>query len=148
MVNLVKLPAKSRLHTLATTRDFLDCYAVPSKRSPRSAGEIIFDYPMWTRALLKMRNLIVAPFGLTTEETAAADKIGVFPVESESPDELIIGFNDKHLDFRISILAEREEIFLATWVRTHNMGGRLYLGMVMPFHVLIIRDAMRRLGAS
>ena len=98
MAKLVRLPTKSRLHALATDNDFLDYYAVHSERSPRSAAAIIFNFPLWTRALLKMRNAIVAPFGLTTtEDVAAKDKIGLFPIDSETVDELVLGFNDKHL---------------------------------------------------
>jgi len=144
MVRRTTLPIKSRLHVRATNRDFLDCYAVQSGRSVRSAADIIFDYPLWTRALLTLRNAIVAPLGLSTESPDEATKIGIFPIESETAEEIVLGFNDKHLDFRISVLSEEGQIFLATWVHTHNIGGRLYLGAVMPFHVLIIRDALRR----
>jgi hypothetical protein len=35
---------------------------------------------------------------------------------------------------------------MATWVHRNNLLGRLYLLAVMPFHVLIVRDSMRRIA--
>ena len=31
------------------------------------------------------------------------DIIGIFPVVSETPERLVAGFNDKHLDFRVVV---------------------------------------------
>jgi hypothetical protein len=31
-------------------------------------------------------------------------------------------------------------------VHRNNLLGRIYLAVVMPFHVLIVRDAMRRIA--
>ncbi|MEQ8689915.1 MAG: DUF2867 domain-containing protein [Pseudomonadales bacterium] len=147
-VRSTSLPPVSQLHSRVIPDDFLDCYAVASTLSPRQAAEIALTFPAWTRALLWLRNVLVAPFGLAGEGESTAEKIGIFPLQSESDRELIAGFNDKHLDFRISVLAEAGFIFLATWVHPHNVGGRLYLAAIMPFHVLIVRDALRRVGAS
>ena len=76
----------------------------------------------------------------------APDKIGEFPVESETGSEIVAGFNDRHLDFRVSVMSSDGAVSLATWVRRHNLGGRLYLALIMPFHVAIARDALARVG--
>lgn len=39
-------------------------------------------------------------------------------------------------------------VYLAMWVHPHNIGGRLYLRLIMPFHVAISRDALTRVGAA
>ena len=144
----IELPASSRLHELRGSDDFLDCYAVASDRSPRAAAEVLLDYPRWTRMLLALRNAAVAPLGLTTQVPDDADKIGLFPVDSECAREIVAGFDDKHLNFRISVLSDDGHVYLSTWVHPHNLGGRLYLAAVMPFHVVIVRDALRRLGRA
>ncbi|MEM7636150.1 MAG: DUF2867 domain-containing protein, partial [Pseudomonadota bacterium] len=72
----------------------------------------------------------------------------VFPVETETARELIAGFNDKHLNFRVSVLSQDGRVFLATWVHPHNIGGRLYLKTILPFHILIARNALARVGAT
>ena len=116
--------------------------------SPRSAANIIVDFPGWASLLLLFRKIVTAPFGLSNAGPPAHDKIGIFPVESETRPEVVAGFDDKHLDFRISVLSHNGRIFLATWVHTHNIGGRIYLACILPFHVLICRNALKRVAVA
>jgi len=51
------------------------------------------------------------------------------------------------LDFRVAVISQDDQIFLATWVHPNNIGGRLYLRAIMPFHVAISRNALRRVAA-
>ncbi|MEM7427183.1 MAG: DUF2867 domain-containing protein [Pseudomonadota bacterium] len=141
------LPAVSMLHERIAPGDFLDCYAVDAGLSPRQAATVITAFPGWARALLRLRYWLTAPFGLLQDGPPASDKIGVFPVEAEASNEIIAGFNDRHLDFRISVLSDHGRIFLGTWVHPHNLGGRLYLKAIMPFHILIARNALSRVAA-
>ncbi|GGX53674.1 hypothetical protein GCM10007385_22260 [Tateyamaria omphalii] len=147
-VTATQLSADSALHGRMRRGDFLDCYSVASTTSPRAAAEIITAFPGWAQVLVKLRGLITTPFGLSQDGPEAADKLGPFPVESETGTELIAGFNDKHLDFRVSVRSEDGVVSLATWVHTHNIGGRLYLAAIMPFHILIARDALARVARA
>ncbi|MEM7544560.1 MAG: DUF2867 domain-containing protein [Pseudomonadota bacterium] len=144
-VTAADLPHDSRLHERFVAGDFMDCYAVASDLPPRAAADIITDFPGWARMLLRIRRVLTAPFGLSNDGPAAADKIGIFPVESDDAHEVIAGFNDAHLDFRVSVLSDQGRVFLATWVHPHNFGGRAYLAAIMPFHILIVRNALARL---
>ena len=146
-VTATDLPAHSRLHARVDPADFLDCYSVASDLPPRRAAEIVTAFPGWARFLLVVRRVLTTPFGLSNDGPAAADKVGIFPVETESADELVAGFNDRHLDFRVSVLSNEGRVFLATWVHPHNLGGRLYLSAIMPFHILIVRNALARVAA-
>ena len=147
-VHAIPLPDHSALHARMGEGDFVDCYSVAAAASPRQAAEIITDFPGWARALLRLRGVLVAPFGIRADGPEVADKIGPFPVESDTGDELIAGFNDKHLDFRVSVCAKDGQVSLATWVHPHNIGGRLYLAAIMPFHIAISRNALRRVAAA
>lgn len=142
------LPRQSLLHERIGAKDFLDCYSVVSDITPRRAAEIITSFPAWARFLLLIRRAVTTPFGLSNDGPEAADKVGVFPVETENTHELIAGFNDKHLDFRVSVMSENGRVFLATWVHTHNIGGRIYLNIIMPFHILISRNALARVASE
>ncbi len=142
------LPEESALHARVAPGDFLDCYKVQCTVSPRRAAEVITNFPEWARFLLSIRRLITTPFGLSNDGPPADDKIGPFPVEWETDRELIAGFDDRHLDFRISVLSQDRHVYLATWVHTHNLGGRLYLRAIMPFHILIARNALKRVRAQ
>jgi hypothetical protein len=61
---------------------------------------------------------------------------------------LIAGFNDKHLDFRVSVISQNGKIFLATWVHTNNIVGQFYLKVILPFDILIVRNALTRVSES
>ncbi len=142
------LPADSALHDRRVSGDFLDCYAVDADASPREAANIITDFPEWARFLLVIRRVVTAPFGLDNDGPQSIDKVGIFPVESETETELIAGFNDKHLNFRVSVHAANGRVRLATWVSPHNLGGRIYLRLILPFHILISRNALARVSKS
>jgi len=129
------LPDRSQLHALVAEADFLDCYEVESKLSVRDAAEIALEFSGWTEALLALRNIVVAPFGLATSGPEDAEVIG-----------MVVGFDDSHLNFRIGVLSNEGSIYLATWVHPNNVGGRMYLGLVMPFHILIVRNALQRVA--
>ena len=143
-----ELPAESLLKDRIGPTDFLDCFSVASSLAPRQAANIVVDFPGWARALLLVRKAVTAPFGLSHDGPAAADQLGPFPVETETDCEIIAGFNDKHLDFRVSVISQAGKVYLATWVHPHNMGGRLYLATILPFHILIARNALARVAAQ
>ena len=142
------LPASSTLHERVSTTDFLDCFSVASEFKPRRAAEIITDFPGWARFLLQIRRILTAPFGLSNDGPEAPDKLGPFPIEVETKTEVIAGFNDKHLNFRVCVFAQDGRVSLATWVHPHNMGGQLYLKAILPFHILIARDALARVAMA
>ncbi|NNK66076.1 MAG: DUF2867 domain-containing protein [Rhodobacteraceae bacterium] len=144
----VPLPPASALHARRVRGDFLDFYAVDAEMTPRQAAEIITDFPGWARFLLVIRRVVTAPFGLDNDGPDAADRVGIFPVESEDEGELIAGFDDKHLEFRVSVLRDGGRVHLATWVNPHNLGGRIYLAAIMPFHIMIARNALARVAAA
>jgi hypothetical protein len=110
--------------------------------------------PRWAEALLSLRNFLVAPLGLKTSGAhpgVSRDMIGIFPVVSATPDRLIAGFNDRHLDFRVvaDVTAPGGiwQVTATTVVRTHNWLGRTYLAIVMPFHRLIVPALLRQVAA-
>lgn len=145
-VSSIPLLSDSALRSRVAPGDFLDCYAVRAEMAPRDAAEVVTDFPNWVRALLTVRGILIAPFGLYDVGPEAKDKVGSFPVEFESEKEIVAGFDDKHLNFRVSVMSQDGVVTLATWVHIHNLGGRVYLNAIMPFHILIARDALRRVA--
>lgn len=139
------LPQSSHLWSMVKTGDFIDGYAVRSDLSPAEAAKIGLSMPNWTKALMGLRNTIVKPLGLKTD-TSDAGPDAIFPVTHESDNELILGTDDTHLNFRIAVKREGEMIHMATWVHRNNALGRAYLAVIMPFHVLIVRDCMKRIA--
>ncbi len=150
MVKVIEsqLPQGSVLADRVSPTDFLDCFEVSSDIAVRKAANIIVDFPSWAKFLLLIRKVVTVPFGLSNDGPPAADKIGPFPVELETENELVAGFNDKHLDFRVSVISQDKKVYLATWVHPNNVGGRFYLSVILPFHVLIARNALLRVAAQ
>jgi Protein of unknown function (DUF2867) len=136
------LPTASSLWPLHQSGDFLDCYSIASTLTPREAMARGLSLPVWAAALLWLRNALVRPFGLKTGE---ADR-PIFPVCHESADELVLGTDDRHLNFRIGLIRQGGRIYMSTWVHPNNLWGRAYLAMVMPFHILISRGAVARMA--
>jgi hypothetical protein len=141
------LPKESHLWPLVRNGDFIDGYAVESPLSPRDAMEVGLSLPGWARGLLALRNRIVAPLGLKTEASDSGAG-ALFPVTHEDADEIILGTDDSHLNFRIAIRRDGGRIHMSTWVHRNNLLGRAYLAIVMPFHVLIVRNSMRRIAQA
>jgi hypothetical protein len=136
---------------------FIDAYRVAldgTALNARRAAERMFGRgPRWVEALLALRNAIVAPFGLKQsglDEPAPSGMIGIFPVLSETPQRLVAGFNDHHLDFRVVVdvvaADASQQVTLTTLVLTHNLLGRAYLAAILPFHRLIARVKLRQVA--
>ncbi|TDK41025.1 DUF2867 domain-containing protein [Antarcticimicrobium luteum] len=139
------LPRHARIWARVQPGDFLDDYAIATPLTPREALDLALRSPAWAQALLRLRDAVVRPFGL---KTAADDARTGFPVEYESDEELIVGMDDCHLDFRITVLKSGGTVHIATWVHRNNALGWAYLALITPFHRLILRSALRRIAAA
>jgi Protein of unknown function (DUF2867) len=119
---------------------------------------IFLTMPQWIVQLLELRNAIVRPLGLKTsinvvpsnsqDELQPGTSVGVFEVLARSlNEEIMLGEDDNHLDYRVSIQLEREEekcwVIVSTSVKFNNWFGRAYFTMVRPVHKIIVPAMMR-----
>ena len=139
--------------------DFADAYAVSVTGAPldalSAAMRAFSRAPRWIGALMALRNVLVTPLGLVTASTralASRRRVGWFPVIDENPHRVVLGLDDRHLDFRILMDVAgdngRQRVTATTLVRTHNLTGRLYLAAVMPFHRIIVPAMLRRVHSA
>jgi len=119
----------------------------------QAAERMMGRSPRWVERLLALRNALVAPLGLKTSgagEPRTKGIIGIFPVLSETPDRLVAGFDDSHLDFRVvvdvSACDDGQQVTATTLVRTNNWLGRIYLAVILPFHRLVVRALLRQVA--
>ena len=113
---------------------FADAYKVPAPRGVDAiaATRMAFAHgPLWIRALMGLRNRLGRIVGLRPAPA------GGFPVIRQASDEVVLGFNDKHLDFRVVVTVAGGFATVTTLVRWHNAWGRAYLAAIMPFHRVI-----------
>lgn len=144
-VTKADLPTNSLLQAYIVDGDFMDCYSCSTSLEVDEATQVALTFPGWARMLLVMRNAIVAPLGLSTTLPESGE-IPYFPIDKRADNEIVVGFDDSHLNFRISILVNEGVAYGATWVHRNNFLGRAYLKIIMPFHVLIMRNAMARVA--
>ena len=110
---------------------FADAYKVTAPRGMDAieATRLAFSRePGWIRGLLRLRNRLGLLVGLKPALS------GGFPVIRQSPSEVLMGFDDRHLDFRIVVAVAGGFATVTTLVRWHNAWGRAYLTAIMPFH--------------
>ena len=141
---------------LLTGAQFMDAFGIDIEGrtldARQAAEKMLARGPRWIDMLLALRNLMVAPFGLkTSAPSGASDVIGIFPVVSQTPGCLVAGFDDRHLDFRVVVdvagSGHGQRVTATTLVKTHNLLGRVYLAVILPFHRLIVRRMLRQVAA-
>jgi len=151
-------PAADTARLLAGAQ-FSDAFSVTVEGAAldarRAAEAMLSRQPRWIRILIALRNYLVMPFGLKTpsyHESTSREAVGIFPVLSQSPNRLVAGFDDSHLDFRVVIdvatTSPGQRVTATTLVLTHNLLGRVYLAIILPFHRLIVCAMLRKVAAA
>lgn len=156
----VPAPSDSALAPLYTGADLLDAYAIPLLAGASDDLETLahagFErQAWWIRALTQVRDAVMAPLGVKSSGevgAAAAARgpvIGFFPVLSKSAKEVVLGEDDRHLDFRLAIMlrageTSNRELVAVTVVHCHNRLGRAYLSAIAPFHRVIVPASLEQ----
>jgi hypothetical protein len=115
---------------------------------------------------MTLRNRVVVQLGLKDlghldafnphkplDKYQPGDRIGIFTLLDNQPDEVVLGDSDRHLDVALSVHRGRDPksghvvLTVSTVVHIHNMLGRLYMLPVAPVHKLIVPSVMRALGS-
>ncbi len=93
---------------------------------------------------------MVTPFGIKTSDTVRTspdshERVDFFPVHWEGKDEIVLGTDDRHLDFRLSLLRRRSpDRHVAhrdnRCAYHHSALGFTYLNAIRPFHYLVVES--------
>lgn len=139
--------------------DFIDAFSIeltdPALDARRAAERMLARQPRWVSRLMALRNAMVKPFGLKRPEPSlrpTAGSIGVFPVIAEMPERIVLGFDDRHLDFRIvvdvltALDGQRKRVTATTLVHRNNRLGRIYLAIILPFHRRVARASLNQVA--
>ncbi len=159
----VSLPAQSGIAHVYPSVHLADAFEISlpadATRDPDTLARFIFaEQPAWVGFLLGLRDAIVARLGLKTTRqlgtlaaTAKAERVGIFRIYSSTPTEIVLGEDDKHLDFRLSLLCTgvpapegKHRLTLSTVVHCHNLTGRIYILIIAPFHRMVVKASLRR----
>jgi hypothetical protein len=162
-VHRADLPHEAGIAVQYRTADLADAYAVTlppgTAHDPQRLARFLFAQPSApVAALMRLRDLLVSALGLKTAASLRAassgtgDRIGIFRVYSCNGNEVVMGEDDRHLDFRVSVLLQQPvgapgagtTLVVSSVVRCHNRLGRIYLFTITPFHRLIVPAMLRR----
>jgi Protein of unknown function (DUF2867) len=162
-VTPVEIPAESAIARFYELTNLADAYSVTlpvgSITSPELLARFIFSQQAsWIKGLTKIRDALVAGFGLKTSAQLTehnahrqAERVGIFKIYNTTEHEIILGEDDKHLDFRLSVLCPapvgrtgERRLVLSTVVHCHNRLGRAYIFVIAPFHRVIVQSCLRR----
>lgn len=165
------LPDDSLLKKSQTKYNYIDSYKGVLLNSTKEItandlGRAFFSSaPKWVEKLFALRNRLVGIFGLKTPGKPAdkqmeldnfkfniGERLGLFQVFDKNDHELILGEDDKHLNFRISLYVTKsteaksgKEVIITTTVIFNNWFGRLYFLPVKPFHKFIVPSMLKRM---
>ena len=157
----VPLPPESRIAAVYVHVNLADAFAIElppgTARSPEVLARFVFAHqPRWISVLMRIRDALVGGLGLKTVRSlssvaAGGSRIGIFRVYETNAVEVIMGEDDRHLDFRASALyqppapsgAGGARLVLSTVVHCHNALGRGYLAVIAPFHRLVAKSLLR-----
>lgn len=160
-VHAVPLPRECSVADQYPHPDLADAYSIElpagASHNPEELARFMFsNVPGWSRALMGLRDLLVAGLGLktgaqlvATTPEQAAQRVGFFKIYTRRASEIVMGEDDKHLDFRLSLLCsspspQGRRLTVSTVVRCHNRLGRAYIFAIAPFHRCIVRACLRR----
>ena len=130
--------------------DWGDCFEIDvpdrSLTAIQAAELALGRIPRWIRVLMNARNRLARIIGLKPAPDhvlVPRQSIGAFPLVSKSAERVVLGLDDYHLDFRIVIDVRRSEsassvVSCMTLVKRKNLLGWIYLGVVKPFHKVIV----------
>ena len=154
-------PAESHMEPeRLAAADYWDSFRAPLTRTDAGVTDlfhaVLGHHPMWLKRVLIARNAVARQFGLEAPVAAdvlepalrsdyrVGDVIGVWPTYHLSENELIAGRDNGHLDFRVSVLRDEQTVAVSTVCNAHNVYGRLYLRVIVPFHRAGLRWLMAR----
>jgi hypothetical protein len=137
-------PARTALIARALPRvDWTDAHAVTAfpgtPLDPQAWADAVFrDPPRWVLAALGLRELLVGLVGIERSGRGAFDTL------ARADDEVLLGADANHLDFRASVRREPDRVVLTTVVQVHNRRGRAYSALVRPIHPIVVRAMLDR----
>ena len=164
-VTACEIPSSSVLDPRAIeTAWFWDAWRTQINQPEEQVTDIFFavfgHHPLWMKRVIIARNGVASLFGLETPANSeimnpeirslyrVGDKIGPWPIYALTDTELIAGRDNKHLDFRLSVLKTGGCVVFSTVCTVHNTFGKIYLLCIAPFHTWGIRKLISDAVAS
>lgn len=141
------VPDTELVRTALPRTDWTDAYEIQRWRGmpadPHDWSDAIFKSPpAWVAGFLGLRQVLVGLIGMKPAPSTAFD-----PIATEG-NEVLLGIDDDHLDFRAVVSVEANRVVVSTLVSINNRRGGAYSAVIRRFHPLIVRSMMRSAARS
>lgn len=170
MIKETTLPKDSLLHHYFSKTDYEDSFMT----SINPKADITVDHlikafltsaPAWVVTLMKIRDKIAKGLNLkihdegdpanTLSRTSfeVGEKFGLFELTNKTKNEAILGTDDSHLNFRVSLyvnqeLGQSKELYISTVVQINNKLGWLYFKTIDQFHKLVVKSFLKKMKTN
>jgi Protein of unknown function (DUF2867) len=139
----VEVPETALLAGALPRVDAADAFAITAapgtSTDPRQWADAVFHSPPGlVVALMALRQALVGFAGIERGDRST------FATVRHTDDEVLVGTDAGHLDFRASVLREERRVVLSTVVRLRNRRGRLYWSVVRHVHPVVVRAMLGR----
>jgi hypothetical protein len=158
----IQIPADARANGFYAVTQLADAYAISLPADAVADPEVLARYmfesqPDWAKKLMQLRDAMVSVVGLKTAKQLGAPKAGslekriaIFKIYESTANEVFLGEDDSHLNFRISAqvrpatASSPAQFIISSVVHCNNLLGRTYITVIAPFHRSIVKAAMKR----
>ena len=143
---------------------FHDAYRAPLARPELGIVDVALFGHTQMKLLLIARNAAARLVGLEVptvgeimkptvrSEYCVGEKIGPWPIFFIGDNEIVAGRDNKHMDFRLSVLkaidGDAMSVVVSTICTVHNVFGKIYLFCIVPFHRNAVRSLMSNAVAA
>ncbi len=167
-----KIPKDSILNVVPIKYDYTDSYsrALTDENNQLNSLDVgkaflIFS-PKWMKFMVFIRNTFASVLRLKQGKPRIpkeqlkdfkcepGERFGILRVFDRTKNEVIYGEDDKHLNFRISLLLSAypghgfsKKLTITTVVVFNNWLGHVYFFFVRPFHKLIVKAMLKKYPA-
>ncbi|WP_420337578.1 DUF2867 domain-containing protein [Roseibium sp.] len=160
------LPLDSHLNAYHASKDFMDVYSGDLTGRPDliecdirvlARHMTTIDMP-WAQGLLKLRDRLAKTVNLKSTDDLASeappkplsevgpgDRIAFFKVYEVRENEILLGEDDWHQDFRLSVFRQVKpypKVFVSTCCKRHNLFGYAYLAAILPAHKMLVKQSI------
>ncbi len=141
-------------------RDSFECLYTTDKSITPDDIQVTFwtDMPAFVKALFKLRNILVKPFGLKSDQKNKLEEFETrirsggnykyVSVPDKTPSETILCLDDKHLRAYLSVHVESlgNNTYKArciTIVQFKYWFGKAYFYVICPFHYIVVKATFK-----
>lgn len=157
MVREEKTKLSDRARNSLKKIDFHDTFSTTNHiDSIEEITKKIFEYsPLWIKTLFSIRRFLTKMVGIETPQIrednspfCVGGSIGNFKIYSILQNEIIVGRDDSHLNFRGVITNHPDfihyNIQVSTLVSYKNIKGRIYMFFISYFHKVVTKNMLKQ----